>query len=254
MNHHYGKQVHLISTISLKTRIAQMGHPETFQPQMNFFIERIYLELLWTVLQKEFPTKTQSFPTRMAQFHPEANISGEFIDPHTSVVCVNLARAGTLPSHICYSELNTILNPQKVRQDHISISRSTDDKNQVKGAQVSGHKIGGSIDNAIVLIPDPMGATGNTIVETRKLYEPYGTPQKWITIHSIVTPEYLKKVTTECPDVTVYAGRLDRGLSSEKVLNSEPGEFWDEEKGLNENQYIVPGAGGIGEVLNNSFV
>ena len=26
------------------------------------------------------------------------------------------------------------------------------------------------------------------------------------------------------------------------------------EKGLNQNQYIIPGAGGVGELLNNSFV
>ena len=32
------------------------------------------------------------------------------------------------------------------------------------------------------------------------------------------------------------------------------GTFWDKEKGLNEYQYIVPGAGGLGEILNNAFV
>ena len=30
--------------------------------------------------------------------------------------------------------------------------------------------------------------------------------------------------------------------------------FLNEEKGLNDHQYIVPGAGGLGELLNNSFV
>ena len=33
-----------------------------------------------------------------------------------------------------------------------------------------------------------------------------------------------------------------------------PGERWEEETGLNERQYIVPGAGGLGEIINNSFV
>jgi len=36
-------------------------------------------------------------------------------------------------------------------------------------------------------------------------------------------------------------------------LATIPGERWDEEKGLNERHYIVPGAGGLGEIINNSF-
>ena len=32
------------------------------------------------------------------------------------------------------------------------------------------------------------------------------------------------------------------------------GTFPEEEKGLTDKQYIVPGAGGVGEILNNAFV
>jgi hypothetical protein len=38
------------------------------------------------------------------------------------------------------------------------------------------------------------------------------------------------------------------------LLTETPGKFWEKEVGLNENQYIVPGGGGLGEVMNNSFV
>jgi len=48
--------------------------------------------------------------------------------------------------------------------------------------------------------------------------------------------------------------RLDRGLSPPDVLAAVPGERWDDERGLNEHQYIVPGGGGLGEVMNNAFV
>jgi len=68
------------------------------------------------------------------------------------------------------------------------------------------------------------------------------------------TPEYIQKIKSLHPDCEVYTIRLDRGLSTDKALNSIPGEFPNEERGLNDNQYIVPGAGGIGELLNNSFV
>ena len=56
------------------------------------------------------------------------------------------------------------------------------------------------------------------------------------------------------PDVIIYALRLDRGLSPARVLKTEPGTHWDEERGLNNIQYIVPGAGGVGEILNNAWL
>ncbi|NQZ19702.1 MAG: uracil phosphoribosyltransferase, partial [Bdellovibrionales bacterium] len=70
----------------------------------------------------------------------------------------------------------------------------------------------------------------------------------------IVTPEFIKKVIETHPDVHIYAVRVDRGFSSEEALKATPGQLWDREKGLNENDYIVPGAGGVGELINNSFV
>jgi uracil phosphoribosyltransferase len=73
-------------------------------------------------------------------------------------------------------------------------------------------------------------------------------------VHLIITPEYLRHVTTKHPEVIVYALRLDRGLSAPEVLQTMPGERWDEERGLTDKHYIVPGGGGLGEVMNNSFV
>jgi len=70
----------------------------------------------------------------------------------------------------------------------------------------------------------------------------------------MATPEAVQRVAAAHPDARVYAGRLDRGLSSERALRSEPGTFADEERGLNDVQYIVPGAGGMGELLTNSWV
>jgi uracil phosphoribosyltransferase len=52
----------------------------------------------------------------------------------------------------------------------------------------------------------------------------------------------------------VYALRVDRGLSPPEVLATVPGTRWSEERGLDEHQYIVPGAGGVGEILNNAWV
>ena len=56
------------------------------------------------------------------------------------------------------------------------------------------------------------------------------------------------------PDLVLYAIRLDRGMSDPEIFSSKLGEHRKEERGLNERQYIVPGAGGLGEILNNSYV
>jgi uracil phosphoribosyltransferase len=86
------------------------------------------------------------------------------------------------------------------------------------------------------------------------LYKTQGKARKYIALHCIVTPEYLKRVKQAHPDLIIYAVRLDRGLSSTDVLKSVPGTHWDQERGLNDKQYIVPGGGGFGEVLNNAYV
>jgi uracil phosphoribosyltransferase len=253
--HHYGDRVHLISSPLLLTLLAKLGHPDTHQPQINDLTGMLYSNLMDTVIDQLFPKKKVQIDTRMKAYHPEAIYEGEILDPDVPCVSVDLARAGTYPSHLCYTKLNHLLKPSLVRQDHFYVARMTDEKGQVSGVNVSGSKIGGGVDKAIVLFPDPMGATGGTIV---KAYDHYinqvgGKPLLMIAMHLMVTPEYLKKVTVGCPDLHVFALRLDRGLSSAKVLSSEPGKFWDEEKGLNHHQYIVPGAGGVGEILNNSF-
>ncbi len=101
-----------------------------------------------------------------------------------------------------------------------------------------------------------MGATGTSLVNAVEAYkrEVGGTPLKWIALNLIITPEYVRKLRDMAPELQIYALRLDRGLSPADVLERPPGERWDEEKGLNEVQYIVPGAGGLGEVINNAFV
>ena len=215
----------------------------------------LYSYLMDNVIDYVFPRKHVAMETRMKSYHPEAMYEGEIIDPEVPVVTVDLARAGTFPSHICYNKLNYLMNPELVRQDHFYVARLSNQDGQVTGVTVSGSKIGGSVDNSIVLFPDPMGATGGTIVQAYNHYlkEVGGTPKMMIAMHLIITPEYLNKVIKLCPHLHIFSLRLDRGLSSPEVLMQIPGKMWSEEKGLNHHQYIVPGAGGLGEILNNSY-
>lgn len=257
IEHSYPKNVHILSNPFLLSHLAQLCDMETYQPIINQLVDAIYSNLVNIIINNEFSRKSTTITTRMAGMHPvEGMFSGELIDKDQAAVSVNLARAGTFPSHICYNALNYVLNAQNVRQDHISINRATDNADKVVGCNVSGHKIGGSVKDAIVLFPDPMGATGGTIVSAVDIYkkEIQGPAKKYIAVHLIVTPEYLRKVTKAHPDLIIYAARLDRGLSSPEIFDTIPGTHWDREKGLNDKQYIVPGGGGFGEILNNSFV
>jgi len=149
-----------------------------------------------------------------------------------------------------------VLDPALVRQDHIFMSRQTDEKGSVIGATWHDAKIGRDVEDRYVLFPDPMGATGSSMASAVRYYRTAleGKPAKCIAMHLIVTPEYVKNVLRAHPDTIIYALRLDRGLSPEAVLQTVPGTRWEEEKGLDDHQYIVPGAGGVGEILNNAWV
>ena len=98
-----------------------------------------------------------------------------------------------------------------------------------------------------------MGATGSSISDAIGLVKELpGTPQDIVCLHLIITPEFIAKVTADHPDVHIYGLRLDRGLSSPEALAAKPGSV-EGECGINEVQYIVPGAGGLGEIINNSY-
>ncbi len=254
--HFYGPQVHILNHSFSNGLLAKLCSADTFQPQINQLVELLYTQLMTTVLNEQFSKKMVTQNTRMSEYHPENPLTTEVVDANQKVISVNIARAGTYPSHLCYNHLHYAIEPKNLRQDHIFAARATNDANQVTGTEIGATKIGGDKDKSIVLFPDPMGATGNTLIAALDFYKKTvpGTATKFIALHLIVTPEYLKKVLTRHPDVVVYALRLDRGLSSEAILKTPPGKLWDQERGLNKNDYIVPGGGGFGEIMNNSFV
>ena len=255
IKHLYGENIVILSSPLMLSLLAKLGNPETFQPQINELTQMLYSYLVDQTIDLHFPRKKAVLETRMKSTHIEADYEGEIVDPEVPVVTVDLARAGTFPSHLCYNKLNYLMNPKHVRQDHFYVARVSDEKGHVTGVSVAGSKIGGDVEKAIVLFPDPMGATGSTIVRAYNHYkkEVDGTPRLMIAMHLIITPEYIQKVTKECPDLKIIALRLDRGLSGEKVLKTIPGTHPETEKGLNDHQYIIPGAGGLGEILNNSY-
>ena len=254
--HKYGPQVHLIDDPLAWTQLARLCARETIQPEVGQLVRVLYQRLSQVVLAAEFPRTRVAVPTRMVIKQPEAVYRGTALDRDTKCVTVGIARAGTMPSQIVYDLMNEVLDPEGVRQDHLFMSRATDADGKVIGATWHDAKIGRDVDGRILLVPDPMGATGSSINSALTHYKTRleGTPKMCVTMHLIVTPEFIRNVLAEHPDTIIYALRLDRGLSPAKVLASVPGTHWADERGLDEHHYIVPGAGGVGEILNNAWV
>ncbi len=256
IQHKYGDGVHILSDPFLFTQLARISTGDAYQPMINGIIRGLYRDLLRAVVCAEFPRKIRSVKTRMFENSEKAVLEYNAIDPECHVVTVDIARAGILPSQTCFDVLNNVLNPRVVRQDHLVVSRMVDCNDQVTGASISGCKIGGPIEDRILLFPDPMGATGSSLSAAISSYKKdvLGIPMKWITLNLIVTPEFIRRIKQDHPEVIIYALRLDRGLSSPAALAEIPGTLWDEECGLNDHQYIIPGAGGLGEIMNNSYI
>ncbi len=254
--HRYGKNVHILRDPLALAMLGKLCQKGVVQPEVNRLLVELYRVLAHAVIAAEFPRQQTTVATRMIDVVPQGLWKGELTSEKTSAVVVALARAGLLPSQVIYDFLNQVLDPAGVRQDHLALGRTIDTEGHVTGAGLYASKIGGTVGGAMMLIPDPMGATGSTVSRVLNHYakEVQGTPRKVLAVHLIVTPEYLRHVTAHHPEVIVYALRLDRGLSDPDVLATVPGTHPDRERGLTDHDYIVPGGGGLGEVINNSFV
>lgn len=88
-------------------------------------------------------------------------------------------------------------------------------------------------ENKIILILDPMLATGNSAVDSIKLFTNKNVPQENIRFISLISaPEGLKKVNDMFPDVKIITASIDNCL--------------------NEHGYIRPGLGDAGDRIFNT--
>lgn len=252
--HLYGERVHLVDNPFLRSVLARISSPQGSIPEVLNLLRLAY-EILLGAATAEFPCVEAEVDTRMREVHPEAGVwNGTVLDPTVRVVVCDVVRGGIVPSQVCFERLLSVLPDACLRLDHLNMSRVSDAEGRVTGVDLSGSKVGGDVEDVILLIPDPMGATGSTMLRAVEHYRSnYGAPVKIISMPVIATPEYMRAVLEGVDDAVVYAGRLDRGLSDPDVLASVPGTHWGRERGLDDHGYIVPGAGGMGEVLNNSW-
>jgi uracil phosphoribosyltransferase len=251
--HHYGPRVHVLSDPWALRLLGRLGHADTRTPALLSLVRAAYRRLAHAMTEL-LPTEQLALPTRMVASEPRAVTTGAALDPNHQVVIADVMRAGIMPSQVIYEAMLEVMDPDAVRVDHLFMQRVSDpETGRVTGIDLSGAKIGGPVEGATVVVPDPMGATGGSLDRLLRYYrEEVGEPARFVLAHLMVTPEYLRRITQAHPDAWIYALRVDRGLSSEDVLGAVPGARWDEERGLDAHDYIVPGAGGVGELLYNA--
>lgn len=212
--------------------LAELGRPETDQPRISQWIESLYTNMFGLIADAELEQEKVIVKTRIYSKDKAGIFKGKVFKKKQKIVVADVIRAGIQPSHLFYLKFCSILDPKFVRQDHI-MSQRIETKKGVTGTSLMASKIGGSVKGAIVFIPDPMGATGHSMKEVISHYlKHFGMPKKFVVVNLVVTPFYLKRLQSVKAPVHVYAARLDSKLSKD--------------------DFIVPGLGGVGEMVNNT--
>lgn len=256
LSHEYGERVRIAGDPWTASALAKLSSPECNYTELVGLVRAVSTRLATEAFAEALPACEQSSSTRMAEKHGEVlgTWTGIGLDPAQKTVIVDVIRGGMIPSQVVFEMLALVMPIESLRLDHLNMERVAGADRRVERVDLTGSKVGGSIEGATLILPDPMGATGATMVRAMEhLFERFGQPARVLMLPLIVTPEFLRTVLGFDERVRVFAGRLDRGTSAQDVLASKPGVRWDEETGLDEDDYIVPGAGGVGELLNNSY-
>ena len=123
LEHRYGKNVTVFDSIHLNTLLTELSSKDTFQPQINRIVRRLYSSLFSLILDRKNGDKDVTVDTRMATFTPKGTLQTKVLDDQARWVIVDLARAGMIPSEVCFDEANEVLDATRVRIDHIFINR-----------------------------------------------------------------------------------------------------------------------------------
>lgn len=255
LKHAYGERVYIQDDALSATLLARLSSADTPHPELMAVLRAAYQHLGMQAFGMSLSACEAEIPTRMLALQPDAGVwRGMLLDPSERVVVLDIMRGGIVPAQTLFELLTLVLPLDSLRLDHLDMARISDESGRVSGVDLRAAKVGGTLEGATLVIPDPMGATGGTLRRAVSwLCEHHGTPKQILALPLIATPEFLAVTRDLDQEVQVFAGRVDRGLSPAHVLRETPGACWDEERGLTETGYIVPGAGGLGEVINNSW-
>ncbi|QNE38072.1 uracil phosphoribosyltransferase [Hymenobacter sp. NBH84] len=89
-----------------------------------------------------------------------------------------------------------------------------------------------SLDERVLILVDPMLASGKSLVQTYRAMLRFGTPRQVHIAAVIASPEGVDYVTREIPEATLWVAAVDEGL--------------------NDQAYIIPGLGDAGDLSYGS--
>ena len=221
----------LNSTYNLSL-LARRGMEGVVQPEVSSLVKELFANMFETVTENELEKEIKTVKTRIYAQDKRGAFKTKIFKKNQKIVIVDVIRGGIMPSHQFFLKLSNILNPKYIRQDHIMAQR-IETAEGVDGTSLMASKIDGSINNAIVIIPDPMGATGGSVAEVIDHYQSkYGKAKRYVIVNLIITPQYIKRLEKIKAPISLYTARLDKGLTK--------------------TDFIYPGLGGLGEMINNT--
>ena len=193
----------------IQAKLTRLRDKSTDRLQFRQILEELTALMVYEI--------TRDFPTRPVQVEtPLERTQG--VELARPVVLVPILRAGIVMTD---GVLNLI---PTARMGHIGLYR---DPNTLQPVQYY-LKLPGNVKEALVIVVDPMLATGGSAAEAVQLVKQHGAEDvRFLCL--VAAPEGVRAFRATHPEVPVYAAALDREL--------------------NEHGYILPGRGDAGDRL-----
>lgn len=200
--------VHEIKNPIVKHKLTQLRRKETPSKIFRELVKEIAALMIYEI--------GENFPTREIEIEtPLQKCKAPVIDEENFVI-VPILRAGLSPAE----GVSAILPGASI--GHVGLYR--DEKTHQPIEYYS--KFPPDISEKIILLTDPMLATGGSASDAIRLIKDKGA-KKIFFLCIVSAPEGIKKVLDAHPDVEIYTAAIDEGL--------------------NENCYILPGLGDAGD-------
>ena len=192
-------------------KIAILRDEKTSMKEFRELVEEITTLMTFECLKEGVPTSTREVKTPL-------EVCTQTVVKDNSIVVVPILRAGLG----MVNGVHVLFPSAKV--GHIGLYRDE----ETLEPQEYYCKLPDGIEDKLVLLLDPMLATGGSACDAIKMLKKRGCKQiKFMAV--IGAPEGVSRVAEEHPDVEIFVSTLDRCL--------------------NENGYILPGLGDAGDRL-----
>ncbi|MDO8626183.1 MAG: uracil phosphoribosyltransferase [Candidatus Magasanikbacteria bacterium] len=224
-------RLHIIDNPVVRLMLARVRPKDASRDEARRWVRELYHLLTMEMINQLFLLREASVPTPLQTELGERGVwRGLVPNTQTSVVVTAIARGGLLPSDVVLDAL-TALGFENARMDILTMNRTTDATGHVNGVEIQGSKTGSTVNGAIVVYPDPMLATGGSLLRAVEHYASLPGTACWhVALSLIAAPEGAERFLNAIPNAHLFTGALDGGLTA--------------------YDYIWPGAGDMGNKLN----